>query len=40
MIGFYQQTMPGYSAIALSLHDLTKKGAMFTFGEKEREAFV
>ena len=38
MASFYRKFIPGFAKICGPLHDLTKKGVKFEFGDKERQA--
>ena len=39
MVGFYARFVPGYSDIAIALHNLTRKGVSFVWGEEQQRAF-
>ena len=39
MVGFYARFIPGYSEVAVALHNLTKKGVPFVWGESQQKAF-
>ena len=39
MVGFYARFIPGYSDVAVTLHNLTKKGVPFVWGEPQQKAF-